>query len=321
MPKSVLIVDEMHPSIVPLLQKAGFEAVYSPAITKDEVMQVIGGYSGIVVRSKFVLDKEFFDRALKLEFVGRAGAGMDQIDTKVAEKKGIYLLNAPEGNQDALAEHAVGMILTLFNKLHTADMQVRNKVWDREGNRGYELKGKTVAVIGYGFMGEAFVRRLVGFGCKVLAYDKYKRGFSNHRVEEASLEEVFVEADIVSLHVPLTPETKHMVNRLFIERFKKPIWLVNTSRGEVVSLTDLSASLKSGKIRGAALDVLENEKLKTLTPEQDEVFQELAKMPNVIFSPHVAGWSFESYERINQVLVEKIKRVTALETKAPSTSL
>lgn len=321
MQKSVLIVDEMHPSIIPLLEKEKFIVAYEPQISVDEVRERVHEYSGLVVRSKLVIDKEFLDRCVKLEFIARAGAGMDQIDVKAAEKKGIYLMNAPEGNQDALAEHTVGMILTLFNKLHTADSQVRNRVWDRERNRGTELGGKTVAIIGYGYMGEAFIRRLTSFGCKVIAYDKYKRGFSNHRVEEASMEEVFVEADVVSLHVPLTAETKFMVNAKYFERFQKPFWLINTSRGEVVSLTDLVTALKSGKIKGAALDVLENEKLHLLKPEQESAFNELSQMDNVLFTPHVAGWSYESYERINQVLVEKIRRIARKETKTPTASL
>ncbi|MEQ9378368.1 MAG: NAD(P)-dependent oxidoreductase [Imperialibacter sp.] len=319
--KSVLIVDEMHPSIVPLLESEGYKVDYEPQITAGEVLDRVAEYSGLVVRSKLLINKLFLEKCVKLEFIARAGAGMDQIDVKAAESKGIYLLNAPEGNQDALAEHSIAMLLTLFNNLLVGDAQIRSKVWDREGNRGYELKGKTVAIIGFGHMGDAFARRLTSFGCKVIAYDKFKRGFSNMRVEEASMMEVYVEADIVSLNVPLTAETRQMVNAEFFERFQKPIWLLNTSRGEVVVLKDLLSGLKSGKIRGAALDVLENEKLHSFTQEQESTFGELVKMRNVLFSPHVAGWSFESYERINQVLVEKIRKLKLKETKTPSTSL
>jgi D-3-phosphoglycerate dehydrogenase / 2-oxoglutarate reductase len=319
--KSVLIVDEMHPSIIPLLENEGYRVDYEPHVTADEVREKVGQYTGLVVRSKLVINKDFLDRCVRLEFIARAGAGMDQIDVKTAESKGIHLLNAPEGNQDALAEHSIGMLLTLFNNLRLGDAQVRNKVWDREGNRGYELKGKTVAIIGYGYMGDAFARRLTSFGCKVIAYDKFKRGFSNMRVEEASMVEVYGEADIVSLNVPLTPDTRQMVNREFIERFQKPFWLLNTSRGEVVVLKDLLDGLRSGKVRGAALDVLENEKLHSFTPEQENTFNELIQLKNVLFSPHVAGWSFESYERINEVLVEKIRRMNLQKTKTPSASL
>ncbi len=319
--KSVLIVDEMHPGIIPMLETLGFAVDYMPGITKEEVAQRVANYHGLVVRSKLAINQEFLDKATQLEFIARAGAGMDQIDIKAAEKKGIHLVNAPEGNQDALAEHAIGMILTLFNKLHVADRQVRQKIWDREGNRGVELKDKTLAVIGYGYMGEAFAKRLLGFGCKVIVYDKYKRGFGSIKAEEASMEEVFLEADIVSLHVPLTRETRNMVDAEYLGRFKKPIWLVNTARGEVVNLKELLTAIEAGKVLGAALDVLENEKLGTLSPDQDETFTKLAQLPNVLFTPHVAGWSYESYERINRVLTEKIRRLYGKEKKASSASL
>lgn len=318
MPKSVLIVDEMQLGIIPLLEELGFQVDYEPQIRAEEVYDRLPAYSGLVVRSKLVIDEAFLARGTQLEFVARAGAGMDQIDIKAAEKRGVKLLNAPEGNQDALAEHTVGMLLTLFNKLHLADRQVRQRIWDREGNRGVEIKGKTLAVIGYGFMGEAFAKRLLGFGCKVIVYDKYKRGFGSIKAEEVSMEEVFLEADVVSLHVPLTKETRQMVNAEYLGRFKKPVWLINTARGEVVVLQDLLDALKSGKVRGAALDVLENEKLQTLTPAQEAAFSELAQMPNVLFTPHVAGWSYESYERINRVLAEKISRIYGKEKKASS---
>lgn len=320
MTKSVLIVDEMHPSIVPMLEKAGFSVDYEPAIRAADVPGRMAEYAGLVVRSKLVIDADFLDRAGQLRFIARAGAGMDQIDTKAAEKRGVVLLNAPEGNQDALAEHAMGMILTLFNKLRLADAQVRQGVWNREANRGYELKGKTVAIIGYGFMGQAFAQRLASFDCKVIAYDKYKRGFSSSIVEEASMEEIFVEADVVSLHLPLTSETRSWVNDQFLQRFRKPFWLINTARGEIVSLQALVDAVNSGKVMGAALDVLENEKLETLTPEQKSAFDALIAMPNVLLSPHVAGWSFESYERINKVLVDKINRLIGKEQKVSSSS-
>lgn len=319
--KSVLIADEMQAGIIPMLEELGFVVHYEPGITPDEVAARIGSYHGLIVRSKLRIDSDFLDKAEKLEFIGRAGAGMDQIDIKAAEKKGVRLVNAPEGNQDALAEHTIGMILTLFNKLHTSDREVRQKVWDRDGNRGVELKEKTLAVIGYGYMGEAFAKRLLGFGCKVIVYDKYKRGFGSIKAEEVSMEEVFLEADIVSLHVPLTNDTRHMVDAQYISRFKKPFWLVNTSRGEIVNLQDLLEGMKSKRILGAALDVLENEKLHTLTSEQAATFQALAELPNVLFTPHVAGWSYESYERINKVLVEKISRIYDKEKKTSSASL
>jgi D-3-phosphoglycerate dehydrogenase / 2-oxoglutarate reductase len=305
----ILIIDEMHPSLMPMLVQKGFEPDYQPTISRKQVLEIINNYEGIVVRSKLKLDKVFFERATKLKLVARAGAGLDQIDIEQAEKRHIHLLNAPQGNRDAVGEHTVGMLLCLFNKLHLADRQVRNYVWDREANRGLELYGKSVGIMGYGNMGKAFARRLVGFGCQVLAYDVEKEKVDDFWVMKASIEDIFREADIFSLHIPLTPENKAIFTEDFFQNFRKDIFLVNTARGELIDFQLLKKLLDSGKVRGACLDVLENEKLNTLTPPQKESFEYLIQSEKVLFSPHVAGWTVESYLRINEVLVEKMSRV------------
>ncbi|MFA0960701.1 2-hydroxyacid dehydrogenase [Roseivirga sp. BDSF3-8] len=304
-----LIIDRMHESLMPMLEEAGIKPDYRPDIKREEILNIADRYEGMVVRSKTPLNEELISRAEKLKFIARAGAGLDQIDVEVVRKRNIYLVNAPEGNRDALAEHGVGMLLALFNNLLRADREVRNKVWDREGNRGIELMGKTIGLIGCGYMGQAFAKRLSGFGCKVLGYDKYKKGFSDDFVIEATLDELFRETDILSLHVPLTSETKAWINEEFLSKFKKAIFLLNTSRGEIVPLRALRAALESGKVKGAALDVLENEKLKTLTDRQIQDFEYLVASDQVIFSPHVAGWTHESYVKINETLVNKLKSI------------
>lgn len=310
--KNILIIDEMHPSIVPGLKNIGLDVDYMPNIKREEILEIIHIYEGIIVRSKTEADKELINKASNLKYIARAGAGTDKIDNKLCEKKGIAILNAPEGNRDALGEHAAGMLLTLINKIHKADHEVRNGVWDRENNRGYELLGKTVGIIGYGNMGSAFARRLSGFDCKVLAYDKYKSGFSNLYVKEAGLKDLYLEADILSLHVPLTSETESFYNYEFFSQFKKDIILINTARGKILPLKDLVRLMEEGKIKGAALDVLENEKINTLLNTNDTVFQKLISRFDIVFTPHVGGWSYESYARINDVLVDKIKNFYAI---------
>lgn len=309
MTKKILIVDEMHPSLLPMLQEIGFQADYQPKITKEEVLARIGEYEGIIVRGKLKIDKSFLEKAQRLRFIARAGAGLDQIDIEETQKRNIALLNAPEGNRDAVAEHCVGMLLCLFNKINLADKQIRNRVWDREGNRGIELMGKTVGIMGYGNMGRAFAQRLVGFACKVLAYDLDSEKITDSFVIKSSLAQIQAEADIFSLHIPLTPENKQIFTATFFDNFQKNIFIINTARGELIDLQVLKQMLLSGKIRGACLDVLENEKLATMTEKQKEAFEVLTTMNNILFTPHVAGWTAESYVRINQVLVEKIKRL------------
>ena len=296
----------MHSSIVPDLQNAGFYVDYKPDINRDELKNVVHLYEGIIIRSKTTIDQELIDLAPALRFVARAGAGTDKIDEAYCKIKGINILNAPEGNRDALGEHAIGMLLSLFNKIHTADNEIRNHIWDREINRGVEIKGKVVGIIGYGNMGSAFAQRLSGFECRILAFDKYKKGYGEPYAVESGLDGIFREADIVSFHVPLTSETSGLYDYGFFSNFKKNIYVVNTARGQIMPLKDLVQLLEEGKILGAALDVLENEKLNSLNSTQESYFKILIERRNVVFTPHVGGWSFESYARINDVLVRKI---------------
>lgn len=306
MGRKIIIADEMHPSIIPDLEKAGFEVDYLPNINREDLIKSIPHYNGIIIRSKTDLDREILDLAINLKFIARAGAGTDKIDDSYCNKKGIVILNAPEGNRDSLGEHAVGILLALLNKIHISDKQIRRMIWDREGNRGTEIKGKVVGIIGYGNMGSAFAKRLSGFECKVLAYDKYKKGYSDQFVKESSMDQLFEEVDILSLHVPLTDETHNLYNSDFFNNFNKKIYLVNTARGSILPLKDLIRLLDEGKILGAALDVLEKEKLGKLTLEEKGRFNNLIERNNVVFTPHVGGWSYESYKRINDILVQKI---------------
>ncbi|SNS69482.1 D-3-phosphoglycerate dehydrogenase [Belliella buryatensis] len=305
--KQVLIIDEMHPSIISLLEDAGFHVDYEPKIQRAEIMELVSQYHGLIIRSKTPMDRALLERAINLEFIGRAGAGLDQIDLGYLEQRGIQLHNAPEGNRDAVGEHAIGALLSLFNHIKKADLEVRKGIWDREGNRGEELAGKTVGIFGFGNMGQAFAKKLAGFDVRILAYDKYKNGFGSEEVEECTLEQIQQTVDILSIHVPLTSETRNFFTLDLLKSFSKPIYLINTARGEVITFETLNQALDQGIIKGAVLDVLENEKFKTFSEVQKQEFQRLADRENVLFSPHIAGWTFQSYEKINQVLVNKIK--------------
>jgi D-3-phosphoglycerate dehydrogenase len=304
----ILLVDEMHESILGLLQKAGFHTDYAPKITRAELFEQIGAYEGIIIRSKTPLDRELLERASRLKFIGRAGAGLDQLDLDYLQERGVKLFHAAKGNRDAVAEHALGGLLTLFNHFVQADQQVRKGIWDREGNRGVELMGKTVGIFGYGNMGKAFAKRLKGFGVKVFAYDKYKQDFGNTHVSEVSWEVLKQESDVLSIHVPLTPETRDFFSLEELNGFSKPFWLINTARGEVIRMETLNQALDQGILKGVVLDVLENEKFERFTAEQKHQFELLAARKNVLFTPHVAGWTVESYQKINEVLVKQILR-------------
>ena len=309
MPPSILIIDDAHPVMLKKFAQAGFSVTHNEDMSIEEVTDCIAGYDAVIVRSKIIADKEFFDRATKLSCIGRVGAGMETIDIEYATNKGIACYNSPEGNRDAVGEQAIGMLLSLMNNLRKADREVRNHVWDREGNRGIELKNRTVGIIGYGNMGSAFARKLSGFECNVIAYDKYKSGFFDDFVEECSLERIFAEADIISLHVPQTAETIGMVNHEFIDRCEKPIILINTARGKVVETQAVADGLKCGKIYAAALDVLEYENYNFqdfLTDNMPEAFEYLKTCDNVLFTPHIAGWTVESKEKLSSVLADKI---------------
>ena len=304
----VLIVDEMHESIVQMPSELGLEVDYFPNISIEEVKSRVADYEGLIIRSKFFIDESFLENAPNLRFIGRAGAGLDLIDVEACKRRNIEIFAANEGNRVAVAEHLIGMILSLFNKIGKSYEEVKIGQWLREENRGEELFGKTVGLIGYGNNGEATATRLTAFGCKVLAYDKYRYGFGNQYVVESTLGQIFREADILSLHIPLTIETQSWVDGAFFEKFSKPIYFCNIARGEIVVLKDLVDALKSGKVKGAFLDVLENEKLSKLSEAQRQDFEYLINHKGVIITPHIAGWTFESYKRINQVLKDKIAR-------------
>ena len=296
----------MHESILGLLGKYGFEVTYAPKITREEILEQIASYEGIIIRSKTPLDRSLLERATRLQFIGRAGAGLDQLDLDYLEERGVALFHAAKGNRDAVAEHAIGGILALFNHLNQADTQVRKGIWDREGNRGVELKGKTVGIFGFGNMGKAFSKRLKGFGVNVLAYDKYKKDFGKKGVQEVSWEMLKKETDVLSIHVPLTAETRDFFTLEELKSFAKPFWMINTARGEVIRMETLNQALDLGILKGLVLDVLENEKFERFSPDQKLQFELLAKRENVLFTPHVAGWTVESYQKINEVLVKQI---------------
>lgn len=297
----------MHESIIPLFTEAGFTPEYRPDIDREETLRIVSAYEGIVIRSKLKVDRELIDAATNLKFVARAGAGLDQIDYTYLSEKGISLVNAPEGNRDALGEHAVGMLLTILHKINSGNQEVKSGLWQREANRGWELMGKTVGIYGYGFMGSAFAKKLQGFECRVVAYDKYKTGIRDSDVEQVDLETFLKEVEILSIHVPLTSETRFLFDDEYLSRFENLKLILNTSRGEVLKLSSVIKLLKDGTLIGAGLDVLENEKLTQLTAAQRSDFQMLAEMPNVILTPHVAGWTYESYRKINEVLVAKLQ--------------
>ncbi|KHJ37332.1 D-3-phosphoglycerate dehydrogenase [Pedobacter glucosidilyticus] len=305
--KKILIVDDLHPAFKIAAQDLGYEVDDLPLIKKSEVLEILHRYEGLAIRTKFRVDKEVIDAAPNLKFVARAGAGMDNIEVAYADEKNIQLINAPEGNSDAVGEHAIGMLLSLMNNLRKADIEIRNGKWDREGNRGYELKGKTVGIIGYGHMGQSFARKLKGFEIKVLAYDKYKTRFTDDFATEASMEEIVKYADVLSLHIPLTKETRQMVDEEYLRHFRRPIFFINLARGEIVNTQAVLNAIKEGKIIGAGLDVLETEKFPALG--EQNWYTALSENPKVLLSPHVGGWTFDSYRKISEVLADKLKNL------------
>ncbi|MNJ91415.1 D-3-phosphoglycerate dehydrogenase [compost metagenome] len=300
----ILIVDDLHPAFKESATTLGYEVHDKPLITRAETLAVIGDYVGIAVRTKFLIDKELMEAAPNLKFIARAGAGLDNIDELFAKQRNIMLLNAPEGNMDAVGEHATGLLLSLMNNFRNADTEVRNGIWDREGNRGYELKGRTVGIIGYGFMGKSFAKKLSGFDVNVIAYDKYKTGFTDAYAREVSMEEIVKHSDVLSLHIPLTPETRQLVNEEYLLHFRKPIFFINTARGEIVNTKAVLSAINNNKIIAAGLDVLEVEKFPALAAL--DWFNDLKSSGKVILTPHVGGWTFESYRKISEVLAEKL---------------
>lgn len=305
----VLFIDSTNEALVKILRENSFDCSYLPDISEAEIIDSIPNYEGIITRSKITFNKELLDKASSLRFIGRVGAGMENIDVDYAESKGITCLNAPEGNREAVGEHAVAMLLNLFNNLCRSNLQVKNGIWKREDNRGLEIGGKTIGIIGYGNTGSAFAQKVSGFGAKILSYDKYKTNYEDGISKETNLEELFDKSDILSVHVPLTEETHYMVDYSFLSKFRKGIYLINTARGKVVKTDDLTKAMKDGLVLGAALDVLEFEKAsfeKLHFGNMPESLQFLIDSDNVILSPHIAGWTKESDYKLAKVLADKI---------------
>ncbi|WP_028284169.1 2-hydroxyacid dehydrogenase [Olleya marilimosa] len=306
----ILHLDSNHPLLINQLNDLGFTNHEDYTSTKADIQQKINQYDGFIIRSRFSIDKTFLDAATNLKFIGRVGAGLENIDCDYAQSKGIALIAAPEGNRNAVGEHSLAMLLSLFNKLNKGDKEVREGKWLREDNRGLELDGKTVGLIGYGNMGKAFAKKLRGFDVKVLCYD-LKPNVADANATQVTLSQLQDQADVLSLHTPETPSTINMVNAKFINGFKKPFWLINTARGKSVVTSDLVNALKTGQILGAGLDVLEYEKssFENLFTDNKmpEAFKYLINADNVILSPHVAGWTIESKEKLAQTIVDKIK--------------
>lgn len=298
----VLIADRTHEVLEQKLREAGFAVSVEPDHDYESLVRAAQGCEGLVVRSKVIIDRAFIDHVPSLRCIGRVGAGMETIDVDYAESRGIRCLNSPEGNRDAVGEHAVGLLLALLDNIARADAEVRQGQWRREANRGYELGPLTVGIIGYGNMGQSFAKRLSGFGCRVLIYDKYK--------EIGSLAEVQREADVVSFHVPLTDETRHYLNAAFIEKMARPFFVVNTARGAVVDTEALMQGLESGKVRGAALDVLEYENMQADSlGDVPDALRYLMESKRTVLTPHVAGWTVESKYKLAAVLADKIIEV------------
>jgi D-3-phosphoglycerate dehydrogenase / 2-oxoglutarate reductase len=305
----ILHIDSNHSLLWEQLVAAGFQNEADFTSSKETIEAKIANYHGIVIRSRFKIDKNFIDKATNLQFIARVGAGLESIDCEYAISKNIHLIAAPEGNSNAVGEQTLGMLLSLFNNLNKADREVKSGQWNRESNRGHELDGKTVGIIGYGNMGKAFAKKLKGFDVEVLCYDILPN-VADTNAKQVSLEEVLQKADVLSLHVPWTPLTDKMVNTSFINAFQKPFWLLNLARGKCVVTSDLVAALQSKKILGAGLDVLEYEKLsfENLFDEdtKNEAFEYLRKADNVLLTPHIGGWTFESHEKLAQSIVDKI---------------
>lgn len=311
----ILHIDPNHPLLIEQLDKLGCENHTDYYSSKSEIIRKITVYDGIIIRSRFSIDKEFLNAATKLKFIGRVGAGLENIDVDYAHSKNIILIAAPEGNRNAVGEHALGMLLALMNKLNSADLEVKAGQWHRESNRGVELDGKIVGIIGYGHMGKAFARKLRGFDVDVICYD-IKANVGDENAHQVPLQVLQQKADVLSLHTPQTPLTIGMVNSDFIQSFKKSFWLINTARGKTVITSDLVSALQSGKILGAGLDVLEYEKtsfenlFKSCfdgSVDSPNAFKYLTSAPNVLLTPHVAGWTIESKEKLAQTIVNKIK--------------
>ncbi len=304
----VLLIDKIHSDLKSNLIKHGIFCVEKTSESKDQILKSINQYAGIILRSRFEIDKHFIRKASNLKFIARFGSGMENIDLKEAKKYKIKCINAPKGNSNAVGEHTLGLMLSLTKKIQTSNLEVNDGKWEREKNRGIEISNKTIGIIGYGNTGTAFSKKLIGFGCKILAYDKYKKIINNKYVKQSSMDKIFKHADILSLHIPLTGETKYLIDNNYLNKFSKNIFLINTSRGKIVKTNDLIKNIKSGKIIGAGLDVLENENInfENLNSTNNDELKFLKKSNKVILTPHIAGWSRESNILMSKILTKKI---------------
>jgi len=302
----VIITAKAHELLTNTLKQKGFDVIYSPTISYDELYSEMNGVEGLVITTRIKVDANLIDKGSDLKWIGRLGSGMELIDIKHAESRGIRCVSSPEGNRNAVAEHTLATLLSLLNKIHSVQKELKENKWLRDENRGTELSGKTIGIIGYGNTGSAFARLLQSFNVTVLAYDKYKFGFSKDYIKEASLEQLCRYADVISFHVPLTEETYYLANHDFFQSLKQKPWILNTSRGQIVHTQDLKNAILNGTIAGAGLDVLENEKLSSYTPEEQTLFEWLIDQPNVIITPHIAGYSHEAFLKMSEVLLQKL---------------
>ena len=302
----VIITAKAHELLMNTLKQKGFEVINAPAITYDELYNEMKGVEGLVITTRIKVDWKLIDKGGDLKWIGRLGSGMELIDVKYAESRGIKCISSPEGNRNAVAEHTLALLLSLMNKIHSVQKELKEGKWLRDENRAAELCGKTIGIIGYGNTGSAFAQLLQSFNVTVLAYDKYKFGFSKEYIKEASLEQVCRYAHAISLHIPLTDETHYLANHVFFQSLKQNPWILNTSRGQIVNTQDLKDAIINGVIAGAGLDVLENEKPSSYTADENLLFHWLLDQPNVVITPHIAGYSYEAFLKMSEVLLQKL---------------